>query len=244
MPPVPAPEQPLIRGAGRRDVQPSSLGQGRYDRMCILESAPSRARTTTRRRRPRGGRRHPDRGAGCTRSRRRRGSRSRTGRTRERELASMMRRPAAGRYDGAPLMCRPADGADGSGGSAGASPRAGGPDRGAGVRPCGTSRRGPAVRAGQLSASAAHTALEDAAPTGTGAPRSTCVGRSQLRPARRHRVSEQVAITVEAFGAHEQVVASGLVRLEDLLGRRRLDEPAGRLADQGDSEGLGRCGLG
>ena len=39
--------------------------------------------------------------------RRRRGSRSRTGQAREREHASMMRRPSAGRYDDAPLICRP-----------------------------------------------------------------------------------------------------------------------------------------
>ena len=72
------------------------------DRMSVREYAPSRARTTTRRRRPRGGRRHPDRGAGCTRPRRRRGSQSRTGRAREREHASMMRRSSAGRYDAVP----------------------------------------------------------------------------------------------------------------------------------------------
>ena len=44
--------------------------------------------------------------AQAARPRRRRGSRARTGRAREREHAAMMRRSSAGRYDGAPLMCR------------------------------------------------------------------------------------------------------------------------------------------
>ena len=70
-----------------------------------LEGADYRAGASAARR----GRRHPDRGAGCTRPRRRRGSRSLTGRGRESEHASMMRRSSAGRYD-----CRPPAGADGS----------------------------------------------------------------------------------------------------------------------------------
>ena len=40
--------------------------------------------------------------------------RSPTGRAREREHAPMMRQSSAGRYDGAPLMCRTIAGADGS----------------------------------------------------------------------------------------------------------------------------------